>query len=61
MSYDSYRIKKCFFCVCVFFNDDVNDDSQAKALTLDDDDPLWHVSVRRCDWCFRIFAEPRNL
>lgn len=44
-----------------FLNDDVNHDGQAKALTLDDDDALWHLSERHCSWCYRIFAEPRNL
>lgn len=39
----------------LFFNDDANYDSQAKALTLCDDDPLWRLAERCCDWCFRIF------
>lgn len=44
----------------MFFNDDVDHDSQAKALTLCDDDPLWHLAERRCDWCFRIFCRAQE-
>lgn len=57
------KARKWVFVFFSFLNDDVNHDGQANALTLDDDDndSLWHLSERRCGWCYRIFAEPRNL